>query len=96
MRKRTCRIAPTLEGLEDRKLLSNDGFGQTNAFMAQVGYANVVDTENGQTYANYGQLHADFAHGNGETGVSGPGLGGYNSTGGDSKLDTGTAPPGQS
>ncbi len=90
MKFRSHKISPTVDGLEDRKLLSatpNNGFGQANAALAQGGYAALG-------YANYGELHKDFAQGGGE-GLSDNGLREYNATGGNSKLENGTTPPGR-
>jgi hypothetical protein len=99
MKRQAHKVQPTLEGLEDRKLLSNNGFGQTNQGMAQGNYALFTDPSTGQPYTNYGQLVSDFAHGNGIiSGNNGNGV--YNSSNpndpGLSKVVNGTLPPGQS
>lgn len=99
MRSRYHGLKPTVQLLEARNLLSSDGFGAANVMMAQGCYANYTDPSTGLPYANYGQLHADFAQGNGI--IAGcTGLGCYNSSSpndpGLSKVDNGTMPAGQS
>ena len=87
MMRRSNRVQLVLEGLEERKVLSNNGFGQ--AVAAEV---HTLVAPNPAGNETFGQYVSSFAQGNG--------LQDFNSSNpadpGTSKVQWGTLPPGQS